>query len=338
MGATFLDMGMDSGNITPRLRCPRCQGPVKVGIYAERSGYPMLLAVCSSIGTACGGKKLTDYPLVFNEACVQIDINIREIVRRFSQALKVIVGLREGSGDPTERLAGAIHVAETALQGVVPVEDRSIGAPTESDAAMDIARGLSAGRPAAEVAPRPPGVVEHRTPGGIVIPAPGTFPRSCRDCGAKVMAHKEQNPVLCAACEQRHKNNELAKQMFGTGPVAPPGNEERTCIKCGAPVMMAIGSEETPICAACSTPDASSDESPALPEHDDEPEERSATIPIPPPPVPGEKPMWEHYGYPSEDAYYRTEFGGADCPACGRTLDPTGRHHADGSTCPDAVS
>jgi hypothetical protein len=43
----------------------------------------------------------------------------------------------------------------------------------------------------------------------------------------------------------------------------------------------------------------------------------------------------ERYGYASEEEYYREEFGGADCPACGATLDESGRRHADGSTCDD---
>ena len=34
-----------------------------------------------------------------------------------------------------------------------------------------------------------------------------------------------------------------------------------------------------------------------------------------------------------EAEYYRKEFGGADCPACGMTLNEAGRAHADGSKC-----
>lgn len=33
------------------------------------------------------------------------------------------------------------------------------------------------------------------------------------------------------------------------------------------------------------------------------------------------------------ERYYRWNFADADCPACGKTLDSTGRKHLDGTKC-----
>jgi hypothetical protein len=330
---TFLNTGPNG--ITPLLRCPRCQGPVKVGIYAAPDNHPMMIALCASVGTACATKKLTDYPLALEASRIQMDINVREIVRRFQQALAVIIKLRDGTGDVMERLAGAIHVAESAMQGVVPVEDRSIGSPEQTEAAVDIARGLVAGRPAADVAPH----IQH-------------YPRSCSDCGIKVMAPKSlpgDPPILCGTCHRRHINNAKAKEMFAKESISvtTPKLDERSCILCGAPVILPPGSEETPVCPPCQDK-ATNEETKenALPPPTvaqrcaicgaggGEPcatniphPKKAMDFPLPKAPTAGESPTWKLYGYSSEEEYYSEEWGGAACPACGATLDASGRKH-----------
>ena len=44
-------------------------------------------------------------------------------------------------------------------------------------------------------------------------------------------------------------------------------------------------------------------------------------------------PYWKRYGYASEASYYADYWGGADCPACGKTLGPDGQHHEDTTNC-----
>lgn len=390
---TFLNG--DNEGMTGSLRCPRCDGPAKLmGIQLSADGFPSVVIVCPTVGLTCSGKKLTDYPLTLQPERVQMDINMREFIRRFQAALSTIAKLKAYDGDPRAILSEAVNIAGAVLASVVPVEGRSIGAPPEARAAQTPAQ-------------------ETRTPGGIVIPAPGTYPRSCVDCGTKVMARKDEMRPLCANCallrsekpplhatrpcrscrkgvairddsgpeqplcpECRAELTRISAEIGAPPPPARAGFDNRTCITCGANVEMPVDSEDTPICPACEKKiEDGSGETEAL---DAEAPTPSAGTPrqvkndcavcgaatgepcdpkvphpgfkvggapppkrpdIPPPPAPPspEQPVHKLYGYPDEETYYRTEWGGADCPACSKTLDPTGRRHADGSECPDAV-
>jgi hypothetical protein len=355
---------------TEHLRCPRCQGPVRVGVTVSDDLTPTAVLTCPSLGLACSGKKLADVALVPSLRFMQLDLNVREIVRRFQLALATIVRLREGdAADYAERLGAAIHVAQTAMAGIVPVPGQgSIGAPTDSDAAVGTAHEVLRG--------------DHRRP-----MVPGTiYPRSCADCGVKVLAPKAQPgdpPLRCPNCAARPAETPAepepsrpCKGQCGTrvplrldsspkGPLCPkcraelermageqptpsddglvdehpmaavplavpPGSEERACFMCSRPVVMPIGSDETAVCGDCAKnqaqkADASSEEKAALPRVGDPvPAEKASGVALG-----GEVPMWRAYGYGTEAEYYEKEWGGADCPACGATLDATGRRHAD---------